>query len=133
MLWCAMCIFLFLSFYNFIKGIVYIYIVFFKKFRSLFLYLQTCSSIFNFLLSDVSLLKKLISIEKKCPNLFIYTAQREFYAQLKEIQCHHFPIHLQPGFFLLIMQLFSSFVLPFWFICRINSFQNQILQNVTSI
>ena len=37
--WCMMCIFLFLKFDNFIKGIVHICIVFFKKLRLWFLYL----------------------------------------------------------------------------------------------
>ena len=41
-------IFLSLRFYNFIKGIVRIYIIFFKKFRLLFLYVITCSIIFNY-------------------------------------------------------------------------------------
>ena len=34
--WCAMCISLFLKFYNYIKGIMYMYIVFLKNLR------QTC-------------------------------------------------------------------------------------------
>ena len=44
-----MCIFLFLEFYNFIKGIAHVNIVFSKKFRSLFfiLNLLTCSNIYN--------------------------------------------------------------------------------------
>ena len=37
--WCVMCIFIFLKFDNFIKGIVWVYIVFLKKLRPLFLYL----------------------------------------------------------------------------------------------
>ena len=46
---CAMCILLFLKFYNFIKGIMRIYVVFLKKpktnvFR---LYLLSCSNIYN--------------------------------------------------------------------------------------
>ena len=48
MQWCVMFIFLFLKSDNFIKGIVCIYIVFFKKLRTLLLYLayysQTCSN-----------------------------------------------------------------------------------------
>ena len=47
--WCAMCILLFLKFYNFIKGIMRICVVFLKKpktnvFR---LYLLPCSNIYN--------------------------------------------------------------------------------------
>ena len=38
MWWCVMHIFLFLRFYNFTKGILHIYTVFFKKLRPLFLY-----------------------------------------------------------------------------------------------
>ena len=37
--WCAMCIFVFLRFYNFIKGIVHINIVFLKMLGPLLLYL----------------------------------------------------------------------------------------------
>ena len=36
MRWCAMCIFLFLKLYSFIKGIMPIYIVFFKNLRQVF-------------------------------------------------------------------------------------------------
>ena len=44
--WCAMCIFLFLEFYNFIKGIGHMYIVFLKKFIPI-PNLLTCSNIYN--------------------------------------------------------------------------------------
>ena len=36
MRWCAMSIFLFLKFYNFIKGIMHIYIVFLKNLKRMF-------------------------------------------------------------------------------------------------
>ena len=49
MQWCAMCIFLFIKFYNFVKVIVCIYIVFLKEIRPLFLYLTYCSNVYNFL------------------------------------------------------------------------------------
>ena len=47
---CAMCIFLFLKIFNFIKEIVHIYIVFFKKVKTIVfvLNLLTCSKIYNF-------------------------------------------------------------------------------------
>ena len=47
---CAMCIFLFLKIFNFIKEIVHIYIVFFKKVKTIVfvLNLLTCSNIYNF-------------------------------------------------------------------------------------
>ena len=46
--WCAMRSFVFLRFYNFIKGIVHIYIVFLKMLGPLLLYLQTFLNIYNF-------------------------------------------------------------------------------------
>ena len=46
--WCAMHIFHFLRFYNFIQGIMCIYIVFLKKSRPMFLNLFSCSIIYYF-------------------------------------------------------------------------------------
>ena len=62
MQWCAMCIFLFIKFYNFVKVIVCIYIVFLKETRPLFLYLTYCSNVYNFLTELIYLsLNKLTS------------------------------------------------------------------------
>ena len=57
--WCVMCIFLFLQFYNFIKGIMHIYIylrdyahlhthMFLKNIRQMFLCFTYCSNMYNF-------------------------------------------------------------------------------------
>ena len=48
MRWCTMCIFLFLRFYNFIKGIACINIVFLKKTTIIIRNLLTCSNIYIF-------------------------------------------------------------------------------------
>ena len=40
--------FSFCKIYNFIKEVVYLYKVFFKELRPLFLYLLTCSNIYHF-------------------------------------------------------------------------------------
>ena len=62
MQWCVMCIFLFIKFYNFVKVIVCIYIVFLKEIRPLFLYLPYCSNVYNFLTELIYLsLNKLTS------------------------------------------------------------------------
>ena len=62
MQWCAMCIFLFIKFYNFVKVIVCIYIVFLKETRPLFLYFTYCSNVYNFLTELIYLsLNKLTS------------------------------------------------------------------------
>ena len=64
MRWCAMCIFLYLKFYNFIKGIMRTYIVFLKNLVQIFI---TCNR------TEYLSLNKLASKvwKKNCPNFFI--------------------------------------------------------------
>ena len=58
--WCAICIFLFLRFYNFIKGFVHIYIISLKELQLLFLYLtyELAQTFITFNRTDVSLFKQ---------------------------------------------------------------------------
>ena len=74
--WCAICIFIFLEFYNFIIGIMCIYTVFLKNLRPMFLYL-TYLLVKIFVTGQCICLNKLVSKvwKKNCPNWFIYKVQ----------------------------------------------------------
>ena len=72
----AICIFIFLKFYNFIIGIMCIYKVFFKNLRPMFLYLIYLL-VKIFVTGQCICLNKLVSKiwKKNCPNWFIYKVQ----------------------------------------------------------
>ena len=88
MQWCAICIFLFLKSDHFIKWIVHIYIVFFKKLKPLFSYLSyyLVEKSITFNRTDVSQVNE-EAWKKNFPN-FLYTLHKA-----KKSQSHHFAIH----------------------------------------
>ena len=142
MWWCAICIFPFLKFDNFIKGIVRIYIVFFHKVGPLFLY-------FTYLHVEIYItwelmylsLIKLISKYGKRIFLIFYI----HYIKLEKSQGHHFLFIC--GHFSFVRNAVNFWKvcfekkaanIPFnkclstglrrklfWFLCRVKSFQSQ--------
>ena len=76
--WCTMCFFLCVRFYNFIKGIVILYIVFLKEAKTIL-----------FILMNLFCLTKLTLKYGKRIDLNCFIP----FIKLEEYQNHHFPIH----------------------------------------